>query len=213
VFGVGTIGLLACALAKSTGASYVVAIDINRARLDFAKAHGFASHTYCLPPVDNAKTTDEQLRRAKDHIQRALAEFGEPDGFDVIFECSGAESCIQMSCYVCHVVPSILAYLTALCSVKAACAGGKVMLVGMGSPKVMLPLAAAALREVDIFGSFRYANTYPAALALLASGKLKNIDKLVTHRFGLEDTAEAFELLARGEDDEGRVVLKVMIVA
>jgi L-iditol 2-dehydrogenase len=194
VFGVGTIGLLACALAKSTGASYVVAIYINRARLDFAKAHGFASHTYCLPPVDNAKTTDEQLRRAKDHIQRALAEFGEPDGFDVIFECSGAESCIQMSCY-------------------AACAGGKVMLVGMGSPKVMLPLAAAALREVDIFGSFRYANTYPAALALLASGKLKNIDKLVTHRFGLEDTAEAFELLARGEDDEGRVVLKVMIVA
>ena len=85
------------------------------------------------------------------------------------------------------------------------------MLVGMGSRNVILPLSTAALREVDIHGSFRYANTYPTALALLASGKLRNVEKLITNRFRLEDTAHAFELLARGKDEEGKMVLKIMI--
>lgn len=85
------------------------------------------------------------------------------------------------------------------------------MLIGMGTRNVMLPLSTAALREVDIQGSFRYANTYPTALSLLASGKLKNVEKLITHRFPLEDTKRAFDLLARGQDEEGRMVLKVMI--
>lgn len=85
------------------------------------------------------------------------------------------------------------------------------MLVGMGARNVMLPLSTAAIREVDIQGSFRYANTYPAALALLASGKLKNIQRLVTHRFKLKDSSRAFELLTRGKDETGKMVLKVMI--
>ncbi|KAI6098379.1 GroES-like protein [Pisolithus croceorrhizus] len=180
VFGVGSIGILACALAKSYGAAQVVAVDINQQRLDFAKSNGFASRTYCLPTVDKAKTTDEQLRRSRENIQRVLADFDTPDGYDVVFECTGAESCIQMS-------------------IHAAVTGGKVMLVGMGSRNVMLPISAAALREVDIQGSFRYANTYPKALSLLASGKLQNIEKLVTHRLRLHETARAFDLLARGK--------------
>jgi L-iditol 2-dehydrogenase len=85
------------------------------------------------------------------------------------------------------------------------------MLIGMGTPKLILPLAAAAIREVDILGSFRYARTYPAALALLSSGKLRNVEKLITHRFPLEDTAQAFDVLARGEDDHGMMVIKIMI--
>ncbi|KAF7344410.1 Sorbitol dehydrogenase [Mycena sanguinolenta] len=192
VFGVGAIGLLACSVAHSMGAARVVAIDINQARLDFAKTNGFAEDTFCLPLTDKAKTTDEQLRRAKESIQTALQKFDEPDGFDLIFECTGAEPCIQMS-------------------IHAAISGGKVMLIGMGSRNVMLPLSTAALREVDIQGSFRYANTYPAALALLASGKLKNVDALITHRFSLAQTAQAFSLLARGKDEAGKMVLKVMI--
>ena len=81
----------------------------------------------------------------------------------------------------------------------------------MGSRNVILPLSAAALREVDIQGSFRYANTYPMALELLGSGKLPNIEKIITHRFPLEESKRAFELLAKGRDEEGRMVLKVMI--
>ncbi|OCH85834.1 GroES-like protein [Obba rivulosa] len=192
VFGAGTIGLLACALARAYGAPRVVALDIDQRRLAFAKSAGFAHQTYCLPMGDRAKTSDEQLRRARENVQAALAEFGQQDGFDVVFECTGAEPCIQMS-------------------VHAAATGGKVMLVGMGTRNVTLPLSAAALREVDILGSFRYAHTYPAALALLAAGALPGIEQLVTHRVPLHDAKRAFELLARGRDEDGGVVLKVMI--
>lgn len=100
VFGVGAIGLLACALAKSYGAHKVVAIDINQARLDFAQENGFAQQVQCLPVADKAKTTEDQLRRAKDTVAAALSKFDQPDGFDVVFECTGAEPCIQMSVHV-----------------------------------------------------------------------------------------------------------------
>ncbi|KAF8695233.1 hypothetical protein AX14_001852 [Amanita brunnescens Koide BX004] len=192
VFGVGTIGILACAIAKAHNAARVVAIDINQTRLDFAVSNGFASQTYCLARTEPAKSPDDQLRHAKELAQQALSHFGEPQGFDVVFECTGAESAIQMS-------------------INAAMAGGKVMLIGMGTRNIMLPLSTAALREVDIQGSFRYCNTYPEALQLLSSGELGNVEKLITHRFKLEDTASAFDLLSRGQDDQGNMVLKVMI--
>jgi L-iditol 2-dehydrogenase len=100
--GCGTIGLLACALAQTMGASRVVVVDLIKARLDFAKSNGFASQTYCASssPTDKAKTTDDQLRRAKEAAQSILAEFKAPEGFDVVFECTGAEPVIQMSVHV-----------------------------------------------------------------------------------------------------------------
>jgi L-iditol 2-dehydrogenase len=94
---------------------------------------------------------------------------------------------------------------------QTAIAGGKAMLIGMGSRNVTIPLSAAALREVDIHGSFRYANTYPTALSLLSSGKLQNVEKIVSHRLPLKHAAKAFELLSRGRDDEGKAVFKVMV--
>ena len=82
-------------------------------------------------------------------------------------------------------------------------------LIGRGD--ISVEDAEAALREVDIQGSFRYCNTYPTALALLGSGKLPNVDKIITHRFPLEESARAFDLLSKGKDEQGRMVLKVMI--
>ena len=100
IFGVGTIGLLACALAKAYGATRVCAIDINQARLNFALKEGFAHQVFCVPAGEKPKTTDEQIRRARENASAALSAFGLTDGFDVIFECTGAEPCIQMSVFV-----------------------------------------------------------------------------------------------------------------
>lgn len=100
VFGVGAIGVLACAIARSLGARKIVALDINQARLKFAKANGFCDDIFVLSPSDQKKTSEEQLRIVKDTTQIALSQFGESDGFDVVFECTGAESAIQMSVHV-----------------------------------------------------------------------------------------------------------------
>lgn len=61
-------------------------------------------------------------------------------------------------------------------------------------------------------GVFRYCSTYPAAIALLASGTLGDgIAKMVTHRYPLEKAAQAFEDLARGRDESEKGIVKVMI--
>ena len=227
MLGVGTIGLLACALAKHTGASRVVAVDINPARLAFAKDNGFADDVFCLPiptpssahshpkvshdacclspppasntpplptksPLSTKSSHEEQLKNAKDLASTVLSHFSAPEGFDVVLECTGAESCIQMTIF-------------------SAKTGGKVMLIGMGTRAAYLPLSTAALREIDILGSFRYCDTYPAALSLLAEGSIPMVSKLVTHRFRLEDTGDAFDMMSRGTDERGGLVLKVMV--
>jgi L-iditol 2-dehydrogenase len=88
------------------------------------------------------------------------------------------------------------------------------MLIGMGNPIQTLPVSAAALREVDLVGVFRYANTYPRVIELLASGhpRFPDFTKLITQRFrGLENIPKAFDMAAKVKDDEGNLVLKVMV--
>lgn len=83
-------------------------------------------------------------------------------------------------------------------SLYATKPGGKVIMVGMGTPIQTVPLSAAHLREVDILGVFRYSNTYQTGIRLLAGKgpmKLPSLDDMVTHRFmGLEAAKKAFEL-------------------
>lgn len=91
--------------------------------------------------------------------------------------------------------------------------GGKVVIVGMGNPVQTLPISAAALREVDILGTFRYTNTYPEAIRLVASEKsLPDLRQLVTQKYhGLENVGHAFEMAGRTNDETGALVLKVVL--
>lgn len=74
---------------------------------------------------------------------------------------------------------------------------GRAVLVGMGADEITIPLAALQGREVQVTGTFRYANTYPGAIAAAAAGRV-DLDALVTHRFQLDDTEQA--LLATRND-------------
>ena len=126
----------------------------------------------------------------------------EDDGVDITFECTGKEVCMH----------------TALYATKP---GGKVIMVGMGTPIQTLPLSVAHLREIDILGIFRYANTYATGIRMLSAQSLggvgfilPSLDDMVTHRFkGLGAAKGAFELASRTVDDEGNLVLKVVIEA
>ncbi|ORM33901.1 NAD(P)-dependent alcohol dehydrogenase [Williamsia sp. 1135] len=82
------------------------------------------------------------------------------------------------------------AILAGIASVRP---GGRVVLVGMGSSSTMtFPVALIQNRELIITGVFRYANTWPAARALVTSGKV-DLDAMVTARFGLDDVAQALD--------------------
>lgn len=85
-------------------------------------------------------------------------------------------------------------------------------MVGMGTPVQTLPMSASHLKEVDIIGIFRYANTYPTGIKILSSGTLPNLDNMITHRFkGLTAAKEAFELAGKTTDKDGRLVLKILV--
>lgn len=75
-------------------------------------------------------------------------------------------------------------------AVGALAPAGRAVLVGMGGDDVALPLAAIQERELVVTGTFRYANTWPTAIALAASGTVA-LDRLVTSRHTLEETATA----------------------
>lgn len=92
---------------------------------------------------------------------------------DVTIDCTAAQSTVRLA-------------------LQATKSGGHVVIVGCGPPEVTVPLAASCVREVSIHGVFRYANDYPAALALVSSGKF-NVKKLVTHHYDITETKEAFE--------------------
>ncbi len=90
---------------------------------------------------------------------------------DVILECSGAAPAVQAA-------------------FAAAAPAARIVLVGMGASTMELPVATIQMRELVVTGTFRYANVYPAAIALAASGVI-DLDGLVTAKFGLEQVAEA----------------------
>jgi L-iditol 2-dehydrogenase len=84
---------------------------------------------------------------------------------------------------------------------------GTAVVVGMGpGEQSSIPLAFIQNKEIWLTGTFRYANTYPAAIELAATGKV-DLDAIVTGYYGLEDTEEA---LLASRKDPGNV--KPMVV-
>lgn len=75
-------------------------------------------------------------------------------------------------------------------AVSAVAPAGRVVLVGMGGDTVELPLSHVQDRELTITGAFRYANTWPVAIQLAASGRV-DLDSVVTGHHGLEDVESA----------------------
>jgi len=70
--------------------------------------------------------------------------------------------------------------------------GGTAVLVGSGAESMTLPTQLIQNRELILTGVFRYANTWPTALALVESGRV-DLDAMVTARYPLERVAEALD--------------------
>lgn len=69
---------------------------------------------------------------------------------------------------------------------------GRIVLVGSGAESMELPTQLIQNRELVLTGVFRYANTWPTAIALVESGRV-DLDAMVTARFPLEEAAEALD--------------------
>lgn len=107
-------------------------------------------------------------------LEAAVDESTDGVGADVVVEASGAKPSIQSTLDVVR-------------------RGGTVVLVGLAS-EATVPIDVLELidNEIDVCGSFRYKNTYDAAIDLLADGTV-DIEGIVDFRSSLDSIDDAFQ--------------------
>jgi L-iditol 2-dehydrogenase len=125
--------------------------------------------------------------RAAD-VARELAALTEGRGADVAFEAVGIGATVK----------------TAIDGVRR---GATVALVGNLSPTVEIPLQAVVTRQLRLQGSAAIAGEYPAALEMIATGKV-DVAAMLSAVAPLAEGAAWFERLHRREPGLMKVVLK-----
>lgn len=171
-----SVGIWACKKAEVTAGDHVLVTGAGPIGL-LAMQVAFAQGATEVTVTDVA---DERLQIARRlGATRAINVAEEPlDGAgveaDVLIECSGNERALGDGIHC----------------VRPA---GFVVVVGMGPNEATnVPLAFIQTREISLTGTFRYANTYPTAIDLAATGKV-DLDAMVTSQYGLNDTEEALK--------------------
>jgi L-iditol 2-dehydrogenase len=90
-------------------------------------------------------------------------------------------------------------------AIRALAPAGRAVLVGMGGDELPLPLSVVQERELEVTGTFRYAGTWPTAIALVAAGRV-DLERLVTGTYALQQAEEA---LTAGRRDPNSVKVVV----
>ena len=145
-----------------------------------------------------ADVVESKLRRATERGADVTVDSGERDlaeavatetggeGVDVVIEASGAESAIADS-------------------LDAVRRGGTAVFVGLASDaEIPLDVVDIVDNELDVHGSFRYRNTYPAAIDLLADGAV-DVAGIVDFEADLADVDDAFRRAMDPETVKGMV--------
>ncbi len=170
VTGGGPIGLLTLITARAFGATPATLSDVVAGRRETALKLGADA---VLDPT------------AKDLADRVKELSG--DGFDVVFEASGAPPALRQSFDL--VRP-----------------GGTIVQIGtLGTDDVPLPANQLMAREIQFIGSFRYGNVFDEAIRLVETGRV-DLEPLVSEVFPLEEFPAAMQR-AFAKDD----VIKVQI--
>ena len=112
----------------------------------------------------------------------------EPAGMDVVFECAGQQETIDQA-------------------VELLKPGGKLMLVGIPRlERISFIIDKIRRKEITIVNVRRQNDCTQMAIDLVASGEI-NVDFMITHRFKLEQTQQAFDMVAEYRDG----VIKALI--
>lgn len=106
-------------------------------------------------------------------LETAVAEYTDGVGIDVVIEASGAEPSIRST-------------------IDAVRRGGTVVLVGLADEaNVPFDVLDVIDNELDVLGSFRYKNTYDAAIGLLEDDAV-DVEGIVDFESSLDDIDDAF---------------------
>lgn len=125
----------------------------------------------------------------KQNLNHIVSGMTDGWGVDVVFEASGSEAAVSKV-------------------FEPLCPGGRVVFIGIPVSPVPIDIVSAQAKEARIETIFRYAHTYPRALALMESGKI-NVKPLITERYKFKDSIEAFEYAANPKPTTVKVVIEL----
>ncbi len=180
VIGTGGVGLNVIQGARISGATKIIAIDINPNRLEMAKQFG-ATHTIL------ADKTDKQLNSAIQQIKELTSN----RGADFAFECTA--------------IPELGA--APLAMVRNA--GTAVQVSGI-EQEVTIDMQLFEWDKIYInplYGKCRPQIDFPKLLDLYVKGDLL-LDEMVTTQYQFEDLEQAFEDMLSGKNAKGVIVFE-----
>jgi L-iditol 2-dehydrogenase len=116
-------------------------------------------------------------------------DFTSKRGFDVVIETSGSPRALSDA-------------------INISKNGGTIVLIGsLQNVEPDIPIISAVFKELQILGSYRYCNTYPIVVDILAANQ--NLRKLISHHFSLENTQQAFEFARDHKNDCMKVIIDI----
>lgn len=110
-------------------------------------------------------------------------------GFDKVIECCGNSAAVS----------------EAIMAVKP---GGTVVLVGVSTAPVSVPLVVGVMKEVKMLGAIAYTELEFEDVIRLISEKRLDVCKYIDARVSLDKAQESFERLTSGQDDAIKIVFK-----
>ena len=110
-------------------------------------------------------------------------------GFDKVIECCGNSAAVSES-------------------IMAVKPGGTIVLVGVSTAPVTVPLVMSVMKEVKMLGAIAYTELEFEDVIRLISEKVIDVEKYIDARVGLDKAQESFERLTSGNDDAIKIVFK-----
>lgn len=180
VFGIGTIGLLVVQALQLAGVKDVIAVDISPKKLEEAKAYGVR---YTINSLE-------------EDLEEKIKEYTNGLGADIALECAGSKI-TQEQC------------------LRVVRKHGKIGYLGIAYSDVLLPEKSFEnifRRELTLKGFWNsYSAPFPGkewtdGMEFVKQKKIR-LKPMVSHRFPLEKTKEAFDMILSRKEDFNKVMI------
>ena len=165
ISGGATVGLYIAIFAKAAGAERVIISEINEPRRQFVESMGIETI--------NPESTGVM----------ALAQEITDGGFDIVYDTSGAPSCILQMPDLCR-------------------CGGKLLSLGLSGDAYPFIIGKVSFKEIRLIGNRLYSQEdFEAGVRFLENNwKRLHLDRMVTDRLGLSEINRAFDMMLHGEN-------------
>lgn len=166
ISGGATVGLYIAIFAKAAGAERVIISEINEPRRKFVESMGIET----INPLQ----TD-----AMDLMQEVTGG----GGFDIVYDTSGAASCVLQMPDLCR-------------------CGGKLLSLGLSGDAYQFIIGKVSFKEIKLIGNRLYSQEdfEQGVQFVVDHWKELHLDRMVTDRLGLSQISRAFEMMLNGEN-------------